>query len=151
MIRHEISDWLYDKCKEIWNPENNMGKVIDGELISIIANSHLGSDNPIGQLQQLCLENFSRIEMLDYHMGNMTSSQSAIKWANIHATSKTKAINYYLDGLILCEDNVDSLIENIKNCKTILDANGRDEIKLVYIKNSYEYWDCLSDDELYQI
>ena len=141
---HEISDELQIMCMGLWDIYNTKSQELE----------EVGGSYDSGRLERMrnhVRENWSRQDMMDYHMGTL-SNNGTIKWAIRHAPNKIAAIDHYVSE---DEHGIPQTIEQanymLSLVKSVLAARGKDEVMFAYITNDYNYWNNLSDEDIYGI
>jgi len=80
-------------------------------------------------------------------MGNLGNGSLVYAISNI--TGKIGAIREILDGGT--PNHLETAQMDLENIKNILTANNKDELILKYLENQFNYWNSLTDEELYEI
>lgn len=147
MREHEISHELKARCANLWNIHTSTKQ----DLQNVSDDAESNGENGLTAMREYVRNEWTRVDVLDYHMGNIsTSSNGAIKWALRTCKSKISALNECIldQGQPLTEE---ALKRTYRDAKRILEANGKDELLFAYIENQYDFWNSLSDEELFDI
>lgn len=138
---HEISEWLKEKCLDLWDIYIDRYNEIEK-----IGDTATSGYNRILLMDEYIKENWDRKAMLEYRMGTIYKEDNGvIHYALIHCISKISALNYILTGT---SNNFESASRRLNECKHILTARNKNELLLAHIQNIFNFWNSLTDEEL---
>ena len=144
-IEIECSEWLKDKCREMWDIHNTRSYELEKYA------TELSERRTISEQRQYVKDNWDRKKMLEYHMGNIFSdTNGALKWA-MERKSKIAMLKYILENgigalnLHMANKDLNHMLEII-NCD-----DGLDGARWIMIREEYSYWGNLDNDELFSI
>lgn len=133
---HQLSDWLREKCEGLWDIRSTRSGELRG-LDLLQARAHIQ------------VNEWTREDMLEYHMGTInTIDHDAIHWALEVCTSKVAAIKYFIDSGT--PTTLEQAQLDLRCIEGMLNANGRDEMRWVFISQYYAFW-CSMGEEIYDI
>ena len=144
---YELSPWIEQNCRNLWNMENRLGEELErhGDMVGADGGNSLNAmkDMASGWTRQQCL---------DYHMGNNRKSgrgsTCSIKWAFQRCTSKINVIKELFEEQ---PTTYELAIQDLKNIQRYLNTNNKDELIMEYINQEWEFWSRMTDDELKEI
>ena len=145
MPEYELSLDNEAKCEALWDVYNTRSQELEDVA------DEADPRNRLTFQKEYVRENWDATAMLEYHLGNLTERAGVIQGA----TTEAQKGRFEMVREELVEQGIgltkEALERQIKNCQRYIACKNREELTWAYIQNQYDFWDSLTDEELYEI
>ena len=145
MPEYELSLDNEAKCSVLWDVYNTRSQELEDVA------DEADPRNRLTFQKEYVRENWDATAMLEYHLGNLTERAGVIQGA----LSEAQKGRFEMIREELVEQGIgltkEALEWQIKNCQRYIACKNREELTWAYIQNQYDFWDSLTDEELYEI
>lgn len=145
MPEYELSLDNEAKCSVLWDVYNTRSQELEDVA------DEADPRNRLTFQKEYVRENWDATAMLEYHLGNLTERAGVIQGA----LSEAQKGRFEMIREELVEQGIgltkEALERQIKNCQRYIVCKNREELTWAYIQNQYDFWDSLTDEELYEI